>query len=219
MPSWGTALTLTARALAGHGGEFWLTVCTAAGLVVSGWLCLTIRAVNALCAVAGDPAWRVALVAERLAGGTVRRRDAVRFALWRSIGAGAWTRESLAVGEWTARGSLFGASVGIVLFWFAARGGTVEDGAIVSMRAATTKHHGPSRRERARRWNALWALTVLAAVAVGALTVGWSDGHKLIAAFAVLLASVLAAPVFLLGPEVRELRRRNALPTPVQPPR
>jgi hypothetical protein len=216
VPSWGTALTLTARASGGHGVEYWLTICTAGGLLTFGWLCVALRAINALCAVAADPAWRVGLVTARVAGAPVRRRDAVRFALWRSVGAGAWSREALAVGEWTARGSLFGASVGIFVFVFAARGGTVQGGAIVSMHATTTKHRAPSYRLRAKRWAALWVLTVLAAAVVGAVTAGWSDGHKLIAVFAVLVVAALAAPLFLLGPEVREMRRRNALPTPMR---
>lgn len=209
MPFQGTVFTLVAHPSAGHGIEFWLAICTAAGLAVSGWLCLTLRAVNALCAVAADPAWRVAFVTARVAGAPVARRDAVRFALWRSLRAGAWSREALAVGEWTALGSLLGATVGAVLFLFAARGGTVQGGAIVSMHA-TTKHRSSNFRVRLARSASLWAITALVAVVVGVLTAGWSDEHRLFAGLAGVIAAAVAMPFFLLGPEVRAMRRRDA---------
>jgi hypothetical protein len=210
--SWGTALTLTARASDGHGIEYWLAIGAAVGLVLSGWLCLTLRAVNALCAVAANQAWRDAVLAKRRDDAPVPRRDAVRLALWRSVRAGAWAPETLAVGEWTACGSLFGVTAGAVVFLFAARGGTVHGGAIMSMRATTTHHRPSSFRVRVARSAVLWAITALVAVVVGALTAGWTDEHRLVAAIAVVAVACAALPLFLLGPEVRAMRRHDARP-------
>jgi hypothetical protein len=206
VPSPGTASTLVASASAGHGIEFWLAVPAAAGLLTCGWICLLMRAVNALCADAGDPAWRVAFLAARVSGAPVRRRDAVRFALWRSVRAGAWPPEKLSVGEWTALGSLLGGTLGL-LFFLAARGGTVEEGAIVTMNTSRTDNRMTSFRARAARYAVLWALTAVVGTVVAALTATGGGEHAVVAALAVVIAACLALPVFLLGPEIRNQRR------------
>jgi hypothetical protein len=74
VPFRGTAFTRVAHPSAGHDIEFWLAVCAAAGLVVSGWLCLTPRAVNALCAVAAAVAMPFFLLGPEVRA--MRRRDA-----------------------------------------------------------------------------------------------------------------------------------------------
>lgn len=100
--------------LAAHGGgrpiEFWLAVLTAFGIVVFGWLCVALRVVNAWCAPAADPEWRVAVRGASVGS----RRDGIRLGLWRRFGAGEWPREWLSLGEWTALGSLVGATLGMV---------------------------------------------------------------------------------------------------------
>jgi hypothetical protein len=84
--------------------------------VSAGWLCVVLRAVNALCATAKDPSWRVAVVTARVSGVDVAFRDSVRFDLWRMSRAGTWPAERLSMGDWTAWGSLLGASFGIIVY-------------------------------------------------------------------------------------------------------
>lgn len=96
--------------------EFWLTVPTAIGLLSAGWLCVLLRAVNAGCAVANDPAWRVVIVVARASGAHVPLYDSVRFDLWRISGVGTWPKDRLSMGDWTAWGSLLGASFGIIVY-------------------------------------------------------------------------------------------------------
>jgi hypothetical protein len=108
---------------AGHPIEYWLAVLTAFGLVLFGWLCLGLRVVNAWCAVVVDEDRRAAVGASRAPGRRQRRRDVIRLVLWRATGAGAWPREWLSLGEWTALGSLVGATVGLA--FYAAQGSSL----------------------------------------------------------------------------------------------
>jgi hypothetical protein len=83
------------------------------GVVFGGWMCLVAKALDAWCRPVSDPRWRLRLSARRV---TRERRwiGVVQLALWQRIGAGRWPRDRLLIGDWTAFGSLLGATGGII---------------------------------------------------------------------------------------------------------
>ena len=104
------------RSQGAHTIEFWLAVLTAVGILAFGWACVVLRAVNRFCRDARDPAKRTEWAVADLEGRRLPPRDASISWLFRHTHAGTWSRERLLLGEWTAGGTLLGATCGFLAY-------------------------------------------------------------------------------------------------------
>lgn len=95
-----------------------LTVCTAGGLIVCGWICVAVNVVNRVCAEANDQAWVLLFRSSRESGEHQEADDIVRYVLVSRFNAGAWTPGRTSLGNWTAAGSLVGATFGMIASLF-----------------------------------------------------------------------------------------------------
>ncbi len=95
--------------------ESWLTLLTAVGLVAGGWACVLANVVHRFCRRATEPSWDLLFRSDRAVGKEKTRRDILRHELAVRLKVDEWVPEHLALGTWTAGGSLFGCTVGMIL--------------------------------------------------------------------------------------------------------
>jgi hypothetical protein len=105
------ALIVAARSI-----DHLLTVGTAGGLILSGWLCVAVNVVNVVCREANDPAWLLLFRSSRERGEHQEPDDVLRHALVSLCNAGGWTPGRTSLGNWTTAGSLVGATFGIIAY-------------------------------------------------------------------------------------------------------
>ena len=100
----------------GHPIGFWLTVFPAAGIFISGWGSVLLRAVNRLCRDVAQPETRAAWLRNVAHGQTLRVHQRLAWWLWFTIKAGTWSDDALDLGGWIARGTFAGVTVGFLIY-------------------------------------------------------------------------------------------------------
>lgn len=217
-----------------HTLEDWLTVLTAVGLLAGGYACLVARTLNRACRVAARPALWIESVYEPQQGKLTRWQRAV-WAVSVRTNAGAWPRDRLSLGEWTAAGTIVGATLGFVGYWIhvavtparlrsRSRGSGRTIGAMTTLGASGASPRWTLSEPRGQRWRRFLFVVIFGSLATaGAITIAHGLGasesaDQWIAVALVALVAGIGIPVAALGAALHGTDR-SFYPAPLRPER